>query len=58
MENPLKHLYQHLPVVSPAKWAGDERRFALRIEHLFDEVYAKLGLHRTEIEKLKAAGGG
>lgn len=35
--------YQHLPVNSPAKWSGDERRFAQNIEKLFDELYRRIG---------------
>lgn len=34
---------QHEPVNAPAKWTGDERAFAQRIEKLFDEVYRRLG---------------
>lgn len=47
--------YQHEPAGAPGKWQGEERRFALRVEKLFDEVFAKLGLHRTKIEALSVA---
>lgn len=33
---------QYEPLNTPEKWAGDEKRFALRLTQLMDEVFGRL----------------
>ncbi|MBR5545365.1 MAG: hypothetical protein IKU70_00060 [Clostridia bacterium] len=32
---------QYEPLVTPEKWTGDEKRFALRLTQLLDELHAR-----------------
>ena len=32
---------QYEPLVTPEKWTGDEKRFALRLTQLLDELFAR-----------------
>lgn len=48
-----QHLYQHEPVTPPSDWNNEERGMVQRIEHLFDDVYQKLGKVRAQIAGLK-----
>lgn len=34
---------QYEPLVTPEKWTGDEKRFALRLTQLMDELFARQG---------------
>lgn len=40
-------MVQYEPLVTPEKWSGDEKRFALRLTQLMDELFAKqASLHK------------
>ena len=47
---------QHEPVTTPNRWGDEERRFARQVDHLFDEVYQKLGKQRDRIAELEGRG--
>ena len=38
-----KSKYQYEPLITPRNWREDEKRFALRLTQILDDVYAKLG---------------
>lgn len=42
---------QYEPLVTPAGWTGDEKRFAVRLTQILDELHTKLG-------NLKSTAGG
>ena len=31
--------YQHEPLITPASWQGEERRFAIRLGQLMDQLF-------------------
>lgn len=35
--------YQHEPLVTPAGWTGEERRFAIRLKQILDDLYRRSG---------------
>lgn len=45
--------YQHEPLVTPFRWSGDERQFAVRLGLLIDELYRKIGVLETRIKELE-----
>lgn len=45
--------YQHEPVVTPIRWTGDERMFALRVGDLIDELYRKIGTLEKRVKELE-----
>jgi len=45
--------YQHEPVIPPAQWGFEEKRFAYSIDKLFDQVFAKLGEYQARIAALE-----
>lgn len=45
--------YQHEPAVPPTGWYGDERRYAIKIGQLFDDLYNKYGALLKRVEKLE-----
>ena len=46
--------YQHEPVVPPMNWYGDERRFALRLGQLVDDLYNKYSALNKRVSELEA----
>lgn len=45
---------QYEPLVTPEKWSGDEKRFALRLTQLMDELFAKQSAMQKRIAALEA----
>ena len=45
---------QYEPLITPEKWAGDEKRFALRLTQLMDELFAKQSALQKRIAALEA----
>lgn len=45
--------YQHDPLVTPFRWSGDERQFAVRLGLLIDELYRKIGVLETRVKELE-----
>lgn len=51
MKNQHQTSYQHEPLLIPSGWEGEERRFAIRLSQLVEQLfYAQQGL----IKRLKA----
>ena len=46
--------YQHEPLVPPMSWYGEERRFAIRIEQLMDDLYNKYSALSRRVAELEA----
>lgn len=44
---------QYEPLVTPEKWSGDERRFALRLTQLMDELHARQAAMHKRIAALE-----
>ena len=42
------------PPVTPEKWSGDEKRFALRLTQLLDELFARQAALNRRIAALEA----
>lgn len=46
---------QYEPLVTPSGWTGDEKRFAVRLTQILDELYEKFGsLRKSDRGKLNA----
>ena len=45
---------QYEPLVMPEKWVGDEKRFALRLTQLLDELFARQAALSRRIAALEA----
>jgi len=45
---------QYEPLITPEKWSGDEKRFALRLTQLMDELFAKQSALQKRIAALEA----
>lgn len=48
-----QRLYQHEPLVTPFRWTGDERQFVIRLGHLLDELYNKIGALEKRVKELE-----
>jgi hypothetical protein len=46
-------VYQHEPLITPYKWSGEERQFALRAGQLIDALYNKIGSLESRIKELE-----
>ena len=47
---------QYEPLVTPAGWTGDEKRFAVRLTKILDELYERVGgVRKTAGAKLNAS---
>lgn len=47
---------QYEPLVTPAGWTGDEKRFAVRLTQILDELYERVGgVRKTAGAKLNAS---
>lgn len=47
---------QYEPLVTPAGWTGDEKRFAVRLTQILDELYERVGgVRKTAGTKLNAS---
>ena len=46
-------MYQHEPLVTPFRWTGDERQFAIRLGYLLDDLYKKIGVLETRVKELE-----
>lgn len=44
---------QYEPLVTPEKWTGDEKRFALRLTQLMDELFARQAALQRRIAALE-----
>lgn len=44
--------YQYEPLVTPAKWQGDERRFSIRLSQLLDDLFGKYGTVSSKVKAL------
>lgn len=49
----LQRTYQHEPLVTPFRWTGDERQFVIRLGHLLDELYQKIGALEQRVKELE-----
>lgn len=49
--------YQYEPLVTPAKWQGDERRFSIRLSQLLDDLFGKFGRADTRLRALEEGTG-
>lgn len=47
--------YQYEPLVTPAKWQGDERRFSIRLSQLLDDLFGKYGSMASKVKSLEKA---
>lgn len=45
--------YQYEPLVTPAKWQGDERRFSIRLSQLLDDLFRKQGAASQRLKKIE-----
>lgn len=45
---------QYEPLMTPEKWLGDEKRFALRLTQLMDELFEKQSALQRRIAALEA----
>lgn len=45
---------QYEPLMTPEKWSGDEKRFALRLTQLMDELFEKQSALQRRIAALEA----
>lgn len=45
---------QYEPLTTPERWSGDEKRFALRLTQLMDELYEKQSAMQKRIAALEA----
>ena len=45
---------QYEPLMTPEKWSGDEKRFALRLTQLMDELFEKHSALQRRIAALEA----
>lgn len=48
-----QRVYQHEPLVTPFRWSGDERQFALRVGQLIDALYQRIGVLETRLKELE-----
>lgn len=48
--------YQYEPLVTPAKWQGDERRFSIRLSQLLDDLFGKYGTVSSKVKALEKSG--
>lgn len=46
-------VYQHEPLITPIRWTGDERQFAIRLGLLLDELYRKIGTLEQRVKELE-----
>ena len=44
---------QYEPLITPEKWTGDERRFALRLTQLMDEVFVRISSLQKRVTELE-----
>ena len=44
---------QYEPLTTPEKWSGDEKRFALRLTQLMDELFAKQSAMNRRLSALE-----
>ncbi len=44
---------QYEPLITPEKWTGDEKRFALRLTQLMDELFARQASMQKRIAALE-----
>ncbi len=47
---------QYEPLRTPEKWTGDEKRFALRLTQLLDELFQKQAALQRRITALEKEG--
>ena len=45
---------QYQPLMTPEAWSGDEKRFALRLTQLMDELFARQAALQKRIAALEA----
>lgn len=50
--------YQYEPLITPAEWQGEEKRFAIRLAAHLDNVFQRLGRMEKELAALKNAQKG
>lgn len=46
-------VYQHEPLVTPFRWTGDERQFALKAGQLIDALYQRIGTLEQRVKELE-----
>ena len=44
---------QYEPLITPEKWTGDEKRFALRLTQLMDELFTRQASMQKRIAALE-----
>lgn len=44
---------QYEPLITPEKWTGEERRFALRLTQLMDDVFMRISSLQQRITELE-----
>lgn len=47
--------YQHETPVVPRKWSDEERRYAMQVDELFEQLYMTLGLLKQRVKALEMA---
>ena len=48
---------QYEPLITPEKWSGDEKRFALRLTQLMDELFSRQAAMLKRISSLEEKWG-
>lgn len=48
-----QRIYQYEPLVTPEKWSGDERQFAIRLTQIVDALYQKIGALEARVKELE-----
>lgn len=46
-------VYQHEPLVTPFRWTGDERQFALKAGQLIGALYQRIGTLEQRVKELE-----
>ena len=41
------------PLMTPEKWTGDEKRFAIRLDQLMDELFVKIAALNRRVSALE-----
>jgi len=48
--------YQYEPPVTPKKWVGEEKQFAMRLTQIADDLYNKYGKLLERVKELEKNG--
>lgn len=56
MKNKRATGYQYEPLVTPSKWSGEEKQFALRLTQALDDLYNKYGKMLERLKEIEKNG--